>query len=71
MDKFLEKIMNFINENTMLLIIICIFLIVILVIYLIDNTIKTRRLEQEELERMLQNIDNYDGSGIGQLEVRG
>ena len=51
MDKFLEKIMNFINENTMLLIIICIFLIVILVIYLIDNTIKTRRLEQEELEK--------------------
>lgn len=51
MDKILEKVMNFINENTMLLIIICIFLIVILVIYLIDNTIKTRKLEQEELEK--------------------
>ena len=51
MDKILEKIMNFINENTMLLIIICIFLIIILVIYLIDNTIKTRKLEQEELEK--------------------
>ena len=51
MEQFLEKVMNFINENTMLLIIICIFLIVILVIYLIDNTIKTKRLEQEEAEK--------------------
>ena len=51
MEQFLEKVMNFINENTMLLIIICIFLIVILVIYLIDNAIKSRRLEKELLER--------------------
>ncbi len=51
MDKFLEKVMNFINENTMMLIIICIFLIIILVIYLIDNTIKTKRLEQAELAK--------------------
>ena len=51
MEQILEKVMNFINENTMLLIIICIFLIVILVIYLIDNTIKTKKLEQEELEK--------------------
>ena len=50
MEKYLEKIMNFINENTMLLIIICIFLIVILVIYLIDNTIKSKKLEKAELE---------------------
>ena len=51
MEQFLEKVMNFINENTMLLIIICIFLIVILVIYLIDNAIKSRRLEKELLEQ--------------------
>lgn len=51
MEQILEKIMNFINENTMLLIIICIFLIVILVIYLIDNTIKTKRLENEEANK--------------------
>lgn len=51
MDKILEKIMNFINENTMLLIIICIFLIIILVIYLIDNTIKTKKLEEAELAK--------------------
>ena len=35
------------------------------------KTKKKSQIEQEELERMLQNIDNYDGSGIGQLEVRG
>ena len=51
MEQFLEKVMNFINENTMLLIIICIFLIVILVIYLIDNAIKSKRLEKELLEQ--------------------
>ena len=51
MEQILEKVMNFINENTMLLIIICIFLIVILVIYLIDNTIKSKRLEKEMLEQ--------------------
>lgn len=48
MKEILEKVMNFINENTMLLIFICIFLIIILIIYLIDNTIKTRKLEKEE-----------------------
>ena len=51
MDKFLEKVMNFINENTMLLILICIFLIVVLIIYLIDNTIKSKRLEEAEAEK--------------------
>lgn len=51
MDDILEKVMNFINENTMLLILICIFLIIILIIYLIDNTIKTKKLEKEELEK--------------------
>ncbi len=55
MEQILEKVMNFINENTMLLIIICIFLIVILVIYLIDNTIKSKRLEKEELANNTNN----------------
>lgn len=35
---------------------------------------KTRKkslVEQEELDKMLQNIDNYDGSGLGQLDIRG
>ncbi len=47
MDKILETIMNFINENTTLLIIICVFLIFVLIGYLIDNSIKTKRLERQ------------------------
>lgn len=50
MDKILETIMNFINENTTLLIIICVFLIFVLIGYLIDNGIKTKRLEKQMKE---------------------
>ena len=32
---------------------------------------KENKINQEELETMLKNIDNYDGSSIGQLEIRG
>ena len=48
MGKVLENIMNFINENTTLLIIICVFLIFVLIGYLIDNSIKTRKLAKME-----------------------
>ena len=39
----------------------------------IEDTKSKRKsqIEQEELDRMLQNIDNYNGSGIGQLDIRG
>ena len=47
MNKFLEAVMNFINENTILLIIICVFLIFVLIGYLIDNSIKARKLEKQ------------------------
>ena len=53
MEEIFEKVMNFVNENTMLLIIICIFLIVVLVIYLIDNTLKTKRMEDEIAKKEL------------------
>lgn len=49
MNDFIEKAMLFINENTLLLIGICIFLIIVLIGYLIDNAIKTRKLEMEEM----------------------
>ena len=52
MDKILETIMNFINENTTLLIIICVFLIFVLIGYLIDNSIKTKRLERQMSEEV-------------------
>ena len=51
MNEFIEKAMLFINENTMLLIGICIFLILVLIGYLIDNSIKTRKLEKEEMKK--------------------
>lgn len=48
MNKFLESIMSFINENTTLLIVICVFLIFVLIGYLIDNSIKTKKLAKME-----------------------
>ena len=56
MDKFLETVMNFINENTTLLIIICVFLIFVLIGYLIDNSIKTKKM-QKALTEMDQTED--------------
>ncbi len=50
MNDFLNTVMNFINENTTLLIIICVFLIFVLVGYLIDNSFKTRRLAKKKAE---------------------
>ena len=54
MNDFIEKAMIFINENTMLLIGICIFLILVLIGYLIDNSIKTRKLEKEEMRKAIE-----------------
>ena len=47
MDKVLENIMIFINENTNILIGICLFLIFVLIGYLIDNSIKSRRAKMD------------------------
>lgn len=58
MDKFLETVMNFINENTTLLIIICVFLIFVLIGYLIDNSIKTKKLEKQMLNEENDKPDN-------------
>jgi len=60
MDKILETIMNFINENTPLLIIICVFLIFVLIGYLIDNSIKTKKLEKQ----MINEGPDYNGEPI-------
>lgn len=47
MNETLENIMIFINENTNILIGICVFLIFVLVCYLIDNSIKSRKAKKE------------------------
>ena len=46
MNNTIESIMAFINENTTLLICICLFLIVILVIYLIETSIKSKKISK-------------------------
>ena len=50
MNDFLNTVMNFINENTTLLIIICVFLIFVLIGYLIDNSVKSRKLAKKNAQ---------------------
>ena len=47
MNRVLENVMIFINENTNILIGICLFLIFVLIGYLIDNSIKSRRARKD------------------------
>lgn len=47
MNDILQKVMTFINENTYLLIIICVFLILVLIGYLIDNSVKSKRVRKD------------------------
>ena len=56
MKDIITKATNFINDNTMLLIGICAFLIIALIIYLIDNSIKTKKM-QKALTEMDQTED--------------
>ena len=46
-NSILESVMTFINENTNILIGICIFLIFVLVGYLIDNSVKSKRVRKD------------------------
>ena len=47
MNETLQKIMEFINNNTLLLIGICVFLILVLIGYLIDNSVKSKRVRND------------------------
>ena len=62
MSKFIDNVMNFINENTTLLIIICVFLIFVLIAYLIDNSIKTKKLAKMQ-NNLLNEEENTVVSG--------
>jgi hypothetical protein len=46
MKDIIVKVTNFVNENTILLIGICAFLILVLIVYLIDNSIKTKKMQK-------------------------
>ena len=58
MKEIIEKVTNFINENTMLLIGICAFLILALIVYLIDNSIKTKKMQKAltEIDKTEDNV---------------
>lgn len=62
MNETLEKIMIFINENTNILIGICLFLIFVLIGYLIDNSIKSRRAKKEFKKSQIQTDLNSEYS---------
>ena len=47
MNDTLQKIMLFINDNTLILIGICVFLILVLIGYLIDNSVKSKRVRND------------------------
>lgn len=47
MNQTLQNIMVFINEHTLLLIGICIFLILVLIGYLVDNSVKSKRVRND------------------------
>ena len=47
MNEVLQNIMLFINEHTLLLIGICVFLILVLIGYLIDNSVKSKRIRND------------------------
>lgn len=60
MNDFFEKVMTFINENTYLLIGICVFLIFVLIGYLIDNSVKSKRVRKDikNKDQVPENIKN-------------
>lgn len=47
MNEIMQNIMVFINEHTLLLIGICVFLILVLIGYLIDNSVKSKRIRND------------------------
>ena len=47
MSEILNNVMKFINENTYLLIGICVFLILVLIGYLIDNSVKSKKVRKD------------------------
>lgn len=55
MNEILDNIMVFINENTNILIGICLFLIFVLVAYLIDNSIKSRKAKKAFKNSQMKN----------------
>lgn len=47
-NDILKSIMTFVNENTILLIVICVFMILVLIGYLIDNSLKKKNVRKND-----------------------
>lgn len=67
MNDIIDNLMTFINENTTILIIICVFLIVLLVIYLIDNAIKSSSITKNK-EKAREEADKKAKENITKVE---
>lgn len=69
MNETLQNIMLFINEHTLLLIGICVFLILVLVGYLIDNSVKSKRI-RKDIKNADQVPENIKDEIIKQAESK-
>ena len=70
MNDILQNIMVFINEHTLLLIGICVFLILVLIGYLIDNSVKSKRV-RKDIKNADQVPENIKDEIIKQAEEKG
>ena len=70
MNDILQNIMVFINEHTLLLIGICVFLILVLIGYLIDNSVKSKRI-RKDIKNADQVPENIKDEIIKQAEEKG
>lgn len=68
MSEILNNVMKFINENTYLLIGICVFLILVLIGYLIDNSIKSKKVRKDvKNETMAKEAQN--NSAVNNISI--
>lgn len=70
MNNILQNVMVFINEHTLLLIGICVFLILVLIGYLIDNSVKSKRI-RKDIKNADQVPENIKDEIIKQAEEKG
>lgn len=72
MSELLNNIMKFINENTYLLIGVCVFLILVLIGYLIDNSVKSKKVRKdvknETMEKEAQSNSAVNNISIDKKE---
>ena len=68
MNETLNNIMKFINDNTYLLIGICVFLILVLIGYLIDNSVKSKKVRKDiKNETMVKEVQS--NSAVNNISI--